>query len=130
MVERVRDMPVSERPYEKCERYGTAVLSDAELLAVFLKTGTKDKSVGELALDVLRKCGRDRSAGHIGSMSLDELKSIPGIGRVKAIELQCICEFSRRLWRQQYAAGFSITKASEAAGYYMEELRYRDTENV
>ena len=128
--EYVKDLPVSERPYEKCERYGVNALSDAELLAVILRTGTHQRRVGELSLAVLGMCGADRSIGHLSNLSLEELKRIDGIGRVKAITLLCLCEFSKRMWRQKFERQISLSKSSEAAGYYMEELRYSDIENV
>ena len=49
----LKELPVSERPYEKCEKNGTAMLSDAELLAVILRSGTKDQTAIDLATKVL-----------------------------------------------------------------------------
>ncbi len=126
----IRETPVCERPYEKCERYGPGFLSDTELLAVLLRSGTKEKGVSELALDVMKLC-KNGSLGQLMNLSSKELMSIKGIGRVKAAELLCICELSKRMWRQShFSEGRRIRTSAEAAGYYMEELRYLDRERV
>ncbi len=126
----MKELSAEERPYERCEKYGVSALSDVELLSVLLRNGTGKKGVLELAAEVLNRCGPGKSIGHLSNLSLKELREIKGIGRVKAIELLCLCEFSRRMWRQRYKAGFKVKDASDAAGYFMEELRYKDEENV
>ena len=126
----IRQTPVSERPYEKCERSGPGALSDCELLAVLLRTGTKDKGVTDLAADLIRMCPGD-NIGHLMKLTAKDLMSIRGIGRVKATELLCVCELSKRIWRQShYRSRTKIRSSLEAAGYYMEELRYLDRERV
>ncbi|MCR5650612.1 MAG: DNA repair protein RadC [Lachnospiraceae bacterium] len=126
----IRQTPVNERPYERCERFGPEVLSDSELLAVLLRSGTDSKGVKDLASDVLRLCP-DENIGHLMKLSAEDLKKIRGIGRVKAAELLCVCELSKRIWRQShYRSRTKIRSSSEAAGYYMEELRYLDRERV
>ncbi len=126
----IRQTPVNERPYEKCERSGPEYLSDSELLAVLFRTGTKSKGVADLAADVLKLCPGG-NIGHLMKLTAKELMSIRGIGRVKATELLCVCELSKRIWRQShYRSRTKIRSSSEAAGYYMEELRYLDRERV
>ncbi len=126
----IRETPAAERPYEKCKMYGPQSLSDSELLAVLLRTGTKDKGVSDLALEVLRSC-RNESVGQLANMTEKELMSIRGIGRVKATELLCVCELSKRMWRQShFGTRTKIRTSAEAADYYMEELRYLDRERV
>ncbi|MBO6112905.1 MAG: DNA repair protein RadC [Lachnospiraceae bacterium] len=127
----IRETPVGERPYERCEKYGPEVLTDSELLAVFIRNGTKDRGAGQLANDVLALCGKNRSLGHLLNLSMSELMHIDGIGRVKAIELLCLCELSKRMWRQsRFGKRIHIRYSGEAAAYYMEELRYLDRERV
>ena len=83
-----------ERPYEKCERFGAGSLTDIELLAVLLRTGTK----GESALDLARKLfypgegTQPQAKAHLQSWTKEELLKISGIGRVKAIQILCLCE--------------------------------------
>ena len=86
-----------ERPYEKCERFGAGSLTDIELLAVLLRTGTK----GESALDLARKLfypgegTQPQAKAHLQSWTKEELLKISGIGRVKAIQILCLCELSQ-----------------------------------
>lgn len=88
-----------ERPYEKCERFGAGSLTDIELLAVLLRTGTK----GESALDLARKLfypgegTQPQAKAHLQSWTKEELLKISGIGRVKAIQILCLCELSKRM---------------------------------
>ncbi|MCR5487355.1 MAG: DNA repair protein RadC [Lachnospiraceae bacterium] len=130
MHESIKDLPEDERPYEKALKYGAESLTDTELLAVLLRSGTAGMNVKELADRVLKAAGQERSIGHLENLSVKELIQIRGIGPVKAIEIRCLLEFSKRMWNQKYAGRSSVTSASEAAGYYMEELRYKDTEHV
>ena len=127
----IKDIPAGDRPYERCEKYGPSVLSDSELLSVLLRNGTRDKGVGQIANEVLKACGKDRPLGRLANLTGEELRKIDGIGRVKAIELQCLCELSKRMWRQSRFGGrVHIGSSSEAAYYYMEELRYLNREQV
>ena len=80
---KIKELPENERPYERCERWGAAALSDAELLAVIIRTGTKQKRSVELAVDILRLCEGSSLSG-LHDLSMAQLKKIPGIGRVKA----------------------------------------------
>ncbi|MBQ7463369.1 MAG: DNA repair protein RadC [Lachnospiraceae bacterium] len=126
----ISQTPVNERPYEKCERFGPEYLTDSELLAVLLRTGTKERGVADLSADVLKLCPKD-NIGHLMKLSAEDLMSIKGIGRVKATELLCVCELSKRIWRQShFRSRTKIRTSSEAAGYYMEELRYLAREHV
>ena len=99
MANRISELPEEHRPYEKCMAQGPQALSETELLAVILRTGTKEKSALELAADVLVKTGFTPNPGLPGllHMSVAELMKIPGIGKVKAVQLKCIGELSRRL---------------------------------
>ena len=88
---------MSERPYEKCEKNGTAMLSDAELLAVILRSGTKDQTAIDLATKCCRSIRFMREYWEICHTSREELQKIPGIGKVKAMQILCIAELSKRL---------------------------------
>lgn len=80
------------RPYEKCMRYGTEVLSDVELLAVILRVGTNGMDATQLAGKILTiPENRDGLLG-LASISISRLMKIKGVGRVKAIQIKCICE--------------------------------------
>ncbi|CCY99476.1 dNA repair protein radc [Clostridium sp. CAG:793] len=92
---KIKQLPKTERPYEKLEKNGEDKLSDGELLAIIIKTGTKGANSLEIANQLLSKAG---SIKGIGNISLEELKEIKGIGKVKAIQLKTIGEIARRIY--------------------------------
>lgn len=94
MSYRVKDIPVSERPRERLIEVGSSNLSDSELLAIILKTGSKNKSVTDLAIDLLNKF----ELVDLKDASINNLTSIKGIGEVKAIELLAAIELGRRIF--------------------------------
>ena len=87
---KTKDLPESERPYEKCEKHGASSLSDAELLAVIIRTGTKSKRSVELAMEVLNLGSARSGLDSLNDLTCAQLMKIPGIGRVKAIQIQCV----------------------------------------
>ena len=96
---KMKELPESERPYEKVEMYGTKELTDSELLAIIIKCGTKeDTSVG-LAQKVLniRKNGEQKDLRFLQDVSIEELMEIKGIGKVKAIQILAACELAKRM---------------------------------
>lgn len=91
----IKNLPASEQPYEKFLSLGASGLSDADLLAIIIKTGTRDKTVIDIAQDILS--GRHGNLLNLYEMSYEELLSIPGIGQIKAIQLKAIAELSLRI---------------------------------
>ncbi len=92
----LKEMPAGERPYERIEQFGASGLTDAELLAVIIKTGSVNETAVELSRQVLKACG-DRGLSALQDMEIDELRHIKGIGKVKAIQLKAICELAVRM---------------------------------
>ena len=92
-----KQLPVTERPYEKCEQQGVHSLTNAELLAAILQSGTKKVRSLEVAYHLLKGEDDDRALYSLQNLSLAELRRFKGIGRVKAIQIQCVCELSRRM---------------------------------
>ena len=90
----IKDIPIEERPRERMKSSGKSSLSNKELLAIILKTGTKEKSVNELAIDILNKYTLE----DLEEISLNKLLEIKGIGEVKAIELLASIELGRRIY--------------------------------
>ena len=90
----IKDIPIEERPRERMKSSGKSSLSNKELLAIILKTGTKEKSVNELAIDILNKYTLE----DLEEISLNKLLEIKGIGEVKAIELLASIELGRRMF--------------------------------
>ena len=79
----MKELPKSERPYEKLELYGEKTLSNAELLAIIIKTGTKDETSVELAQRILKLNDTDtEDLSYLQALSIEELMQIKGIGKV------------------------------------------------
>lgn len=118
-------------PYERFLAFGPQNLTESELLAVILRTGTRDESAVELAERVLALAKYPRE-GLLGlhDVSLEELTSIRGIGMVKAVKLKCIAELSNRLSRASASQGILFTRSDMVAEYFRERLRHLTTECV
>lgn len=127
----IKELPTEERPYEKCLTKGTGALSDRELLAVILRTGGKGRNSLLVAGDILKLAGTyDPGLLGLHHLSVEELKSIPGVGEVKAIQMKCIGELSKRMARIQAMEGLSFQNPSSIAEYYMEQLRHEEQEQL
>ena len=114
-------------PYEKCLRYGAKALSDEELLAVIIRTGTKDTNCIQVAGEILKRSG---SLGILGLKHLthNDYKSIKGIGDVKAIMLQCVGELSARISRATVMNRIRFNTSKDVAEYCMEDMRHSENE--
>lgn len=119
-----------DRPYEKCLRLGTDALSDAELLAVILRSGTRGEGALNLAMKVLSGSKKDRGILALIDMSIPELMKIKGIGKVKAIELKCVAELSKRIAAADRKQQKKFTTPKQIADYYMEQLRHESRERL
>lgn len=126
----MKELPASEMPYEKCEKSGAGALSDAELLAVILKTGTRDKTSRELATEILTLHPVYQGLLGLYHLSGKELLSVSGIGKVKAVQLQCVAELAKRLARETKREGVSFCRPSDVARFFMEEMRNLETEHL
>ena len=117
-----------ERPYEKCEQYGAENLSDAELLAVLLRTGTKGENSLQLAKRILHPDFAQEGILNIHQWSLEQLLEIKGIGSVKAIQILCLSELAKRLSKAEAQSGLNFSAPETIAQYYMEDMRHRKKE--
>lgn len=122
----VKELPDTERPYEKCYEKGAEYLSDAELLAVILRTGTNGIRSVELAQNILNR--QESGLLNLYNLSKEELMDIPGIGKVKAIQLKCIAELSKRMSRLSLKEKVTLKDAKTVAEYYMEQMRHETKE--
>lgn len=118
-------------PYEKFVAYGAENLTDAELLAIILRTGTKNCDALQLANMVLEECNCGKQ-GLLGlfHMSLEQFSRIKGIGPVKAVKLKCITELSKRIASTKAWGEMVFQKSGTVAAYFMEKLRHRNKECV
>ena len=125
------DKGLPELPYERFISCGAGVLTNAELIAVVLRRGIRDRPVMDIARDVLNLRGGDgNSLCLLYDLTLDELKSVRGIGEVSAVKLLCLTELSRRMSRETRSTGPMFDSAAGIAGYYMESLRHEKNEIV
>lgn len=120
----MKELPVSEQPYEKGEKYGVSALSDAELLAVIIRSGSKNEHSVELATRVLQSFKSSQSLNGLHHVTMHELMKISGIGKVKALQLLCLAEISKRMVKLESEAGIRMTDPKTVAKYYMEEMRH------
>lgn len=126
----MKEIPTCERPYEKCEQYGVGSLSDAELLAVIIRTGRKGERVTELALRVLDNIP-GKKIGGLFQMTLNQLQSIHGIGRVKAIQLSCLTEITKRMMSSAVSTQQLLcTEPEKIAVYFMPKMKFLECEQV
>ena len=124
----IKELPASERPYEKFLSLGASGLSDADLLAIIIKTGTKDKSAVDIAQEMLS--GRHGNLLNLYEMSYDELIQVSGIGQIKAIQLKAVAELSMRISKAKRARSIRMNTPVTIADYYMEQMRHLQQEVV
>lgn len=128
-MNRIKDLPEVERPYEKCLKYGANHLSDAELLSAILRTGTSGISAYDLANNIIRS---DASGNILSIMHLskEELLKIKGVGSAKAVQILCIAELARRISLERASLDLKMNVPSSIANYYMEQMRHLDQEQL
>ncbi|MDO4512551.1 MAG: DNA repair protein RadC [Lachnospiraceae bacterium] len=120
-------------PYEKFTMYGPESLTDAELLAIIIRTGTKEKTALQIGEEILALKASQTGKNSILSLcelTLEELLKVDGIGEVKAVKLKCIAELSRRIWLTHNKDRLNFSKPSTIAAYYMENLRHAKKEQA
>lgn len=131
-MKRMQDMPETQQPYEKCLKNGAEALSDSELLAVILRCGTYGANSVSLADQILTLTHETAYPGLPGLLHLSpaDLMNIKGIGRVKAIQLKCIGELSKRLAATAARPGITLNQPKSIAVYFMERLRHAEQEHL
>lgn len=118
-------------PYERFLRFGPQALTESELLAIVLRTGTKGKPALKMAEEILSLANEKRE-GLLGlyDMTLEDLKSIVGMGEVKAVKVKCLTELSARISAASAKEGLIVNSPGTIAEYFMEKLRHNKTESV
>lgn len=122
---KVKDMALEERPREKMLLSGAKNLSNAELLAILLRTGTKKRNAIELANDIINK--DSQGIRYLQDMSIEELCKIEGIGLSKATQIKAALELGLRI--SSYRPNkYKVKNPWDIYKYYMEGLRYKQNE--
>lgn len=124
----MKNLPESERPYEKFLLHGEESLSDAELLAIILKTGTQKSNSLDIAREILR--GNHNNLLNLYDLSYRDLMQFSGIGQIKAIQLKAVAELSRRIAKTNSGYQLKMDNPSSIADYYMEQLRHLKQEQL
>lgn len=126
----MRAMACEERPYERCEQFGASNLTDCELLAVLLRTGTRGENALQLAEKILHPVFSQKGVLNLHQWTYEQLRQIKGIGKVKAIQILCLSELSRRLAKATAQEGLNFSNPASIARYYMEDLRHANQEQM
>lgn len=126
---KIKQLPETERPYEKLELYGEKVLSNAELLAIIIKTGTKNETSVNIAQRVLNlNDNKEEGLNFLRYLTIEELSKIKGIGRVKAIQLKAVCELASRMSKPTNYKKIKVKSPVDIARIFMEEMRFEKIE--
>lgn len=122
----IRDFPQDERPRERFIKNGPQSLSNHELLAILLRTGTKDESVLQLSNRLLTNFEGLRL---LKAATLEEITEIKGIGQAKAIQILAAVEIGRRIANLNYTERYVIRSPEDGANYVMNDMRFLSQEH-
>lgn len=118
---KVKDLPLDDRPREKLSIRGAQSLSDAELIAILLRTGTKGKSVISISQEIINQ---EKNLAQLALKNLSELQKFAGIGKDKAVTLLAAFEISRRILHQsKWFSSKKITSPQDVAEMFIPILR-------
>ncbi|MCR5373799.1 MAG: DNA repair protein RadC [Lachnospiraceae bacterium] len=124
----IKQLPLSEQPEEIFLKMGPAAMTDAELLAIILRTGIKGVSALELSHEVLRF--NNGNILNLMRLSYDELLKIEGIGKIKAMQLKAVAELSSRIYVTERKRNVRFDSPLSIADYYKESMRHLKRENM
>ena len=120
--------PFIEKPYERLEFYGAETLSEAELISIVLRTGAKGFNSLEVAKMLLNHFQAIGSLRFLQEVSLEELRKIKGIGRVKALQIKAVSELAKRMRVPVQKMNKIIKSTKDVADLFMDELRFEKQE--
>ena len=121
----INDWPEDDRPREKLLAKGPGSLSDAELLAIFLRTGTKGKSAVDLARALLEKFG---SLAGLQAASRETFCAVPGLGSAKYAQLQAATELTRRALAAEMKSGINLSSPTAVRDFLRLSIQNRQVE--
>lgn len=122
---KIREIPVELRPREKAMKDGLSSLSDRELLALFIRQGTRKFSALQVADEILKKAG---SISGLNRLERDMLIKIPGISDIKAIEIMALSEMSRRMVKPNLNEIIQIDRPNSLISWLNLEVGYKRQE--
>lgn len=122
---RMKDLPMSERPYEKLEKFGPEMLSNAELLAIIIRTGSRKETSVALSQRILSQDQGNEGLAFLYNYSIEQLMKISGVGRVKAIQIKALMELSKRIASASgYWKRIIVRTPEDVAKLLMEEMKH------
>lgn len=121
----ITDWPEDDRPREKLLTKGAGSLSDAELLAIFLRTGTKGKSAVDLARTLLAKFG---SLAHLCAANQEAFCAVPGLGSAKFAQFQAASELIRRALAAEMKSGINLSSPVAVRDFLRLTIQHRQVE--
>lgn len=124
---KIADLPENERPRERLLRYGADKLSNSELLALILRTGTAEENIISLSSRMLNVSG---GLNGLLNCSSEELMKIKGIGLAKAVQILALGELSKRFKAYKSGGSYKISSPGDASALVMEELRSFEKEHL
>ena len=127
---KLKELPIEERPYEKLELYGPEKLTSSELLAIIIKTGTKEETAVQLAQRIINLSDEKDDLSFLHDIGVNELIKIKGIGKVKAIQLLAVIELAKRINKPRNSNTIQIKKTEDVAKILMNELKNEKREKV
>lgn len=126
---------IEEMPYEKFEKYGLEALTNSDLLAILLRTGTRELNVQQLAQYLLTYGAKgeinSKNKGSLISLyelSYEQLQGIKGIGKIKALQIMSLLELSKRIAKEKHEPNTKISSPLILSQYFMELLRHEQKE--
>lgn len=127
---KMKELPKTERPYEKLEQYGEKTLTNAELLAIIIKTGTKQETAIGLAQKILKlnESEEEDNLNFLREITVEEFMKIKGIGKVKAIQLKAVCELATRMNMTINYKTKKIRKPQDVAEMLIDKMRFEKQE--
>lgn len=124
---KIKEIPSEDRPLERLIRYGAGALSNAELLAIIIRTGSREDNAITLASKLM---STREGIGFLSSCTVDELRQEKGIGKVKAAQIKAAIELGKRLKNYRPDNRYKITSPADAAELVMEDMRYLKKEHL
>lgn len=115
----IRDVHIADRPRERLINQGASSLSNQELIAILLRTGTKEESVLVLANRILSSFDKIQD---LKDATIEELTSVKGVGKAKAVQLLAAAEIGKRLYRKHSDGRYTIRSPEDAASYLMTDM--------
>lgn len=117
---KIMDLPKNERPRERLFRYGAEALSNSELMAVILRTGSRKENILNLSSRILTAGG---GLNGLFGLNIEELQKFHGIGAAKAVQIAALAELARRFNAYKSGERYVISKPEDAAKLLMKEMQ-------